>query len=334
MAADVYVATAQDVYAQMSMGDSIALMRDAFAALAQGRIDQPLRSIVKSPLSKGFLGLMPACVDVASIYPIPVYGAKVGTLFPDNARIGKDPHQGCVILMSGETGETLAIIDASSITALRTAAVTGLATSLLARPEADVLVLFGTGHQAEWQLRAVAEVRPLRRVLVLSRDADNARRFASAQRAHYEFSIDAATDTRTALAQADIVITATNSSTPVLERQWIRPGTHITAMGSSTPSHCEIDGATMAAASLFVDRAASTVNESGEYLNALRDGHITADVRLTELGAVVSGQAAGRERADQITLFKSLGLALEDVVMAAALRRRHELSGQGASILI
>ncbi len=332
MPVEVYVASAADVYREMSMPDSIELMKTAFAALGKGKIDQPLRSIVKSPLSAGYLGLMPACVDDAAIYPIPVYGAKIGTLFPGNAKLGKDPHQGCVMLMSGLTGETLAIIDAGSITAVRTAAVTGLATSLLANPDASVLTLFGAGHQAEWQLKAVAAVRPLTRVFVAARDPDNARRFADRLQEGYSFRIEGVDDVRGALASSDIVVTATNSSVPVFESGWIQPGTHITAMGSSTPAYCEIDGATMAAASLFVDRAASTVNESGEYLNALRDGFITRDTRLTELGAVVGDAALGRKSAREITLFKSLGLALEDVVMAAALHRRHELGGPGTRI--
>lgn len=334
MSLQVYTATAEQVYGGLSMLDAIALMRRAFLALATGKIDQPLRTIVKSPLSVGYLGLMPACVNDPDIYPIPVYGAKVGTLFPGNPALGKDPHQGCVVLMSGETGETLAIIDASSITALRTAAVSGLAADLLARPDAKTLTLFGAGHQAEWQLRAVAAVRPLDKVHVVSRHPDSARRFVDRMQPEFAFPLAAAADARGAVEQSDIVLTATNSAQPVLERSWVRAGTHIIAMGSSTPSYCEIDAATMADASLFVDLANSTRNESGEYLNALRQGRIDADTPLTELGAVVSGAASGRQSAEEITLFKSLGLALEDVVMAAAMRRRYDEGRQGVCVAL
>lgn len=332
MSLQVYTATAEQVYGGLSMHESIQLMRQAFLALANGRIDQPLRTIVKSPLSVGYLGLMPACVNDPDIYPVPVYGAKVGTLFPGNPALGKDPHQGCVVLMSGETGETLAIIDASSITALRTAAVSGLAADLLARPDARVLTLFGVGHQAEWQLRAIAAVRPLEEVQVVSRHPDSARRFVERMQSEFSFPLKVAPDARGAVEKSDIVLTATNSVQPVLDRSWIQAGTHVIAMGSSTPSHCEIDPDTMADATLFVDLANSTRNESGEYLNALRQGRIDADKPLTELGSVVNGNAPGRRHAQEITLFKSLGLALEDVVMAAAMRRRYDSGGKGVCV--
>lgn len=333
MALSVYVADAAAVTAAISMADSIALMRQAFQALAAGRIEQPLRTIIRSDLTAGFLGLMPASVDDPVIYPGAVYGAKLGTMFPDNVRLGKDPHQGVVVLLSGQTGETLAVLDASSVTALRTAAVTGLATDLLARPDASVLALFGTGHQAICQLQAVATVRPLTRVLVVSRDPANARRFAEHHAADFPFVLEPGT-AAAALAAADIVVTATNSATPVFERASLRPGTHITAMGASTPAFCEIDGATMACARLFVDRAESTRAESGEFRNAVRDGFLAADVPLIELADLVTGRQPGRISADEITLFKSLGLALEDVVVAAALRRRHELHGQGQCVTL
>lgn len=332
MAVEVLVANADDVHAALPMRDCIDLMKKGFIALAGQRIDQPLRTVMKSPLSSGFLGLMPACVDDPAIYPTAVYGAKIGTLFPDNTRLGKDPHQGCVMLLSGQTGETLAILDASSVTALRTAAVTGLATSLLANPDADTLTLLGAGHQALWQLEAVAAVRPLKKVFVAARNPDNAHAFARSASKKYDFSIEGTDDLPAALSGSSIVVTATNSAEPVLRRDWIQPGTHITAMGSSTPAYCEIDGPTMAAAALFVDRAASTRKESGEYLNALRDGFLNENSPLVELSEIIERPEKGRNSKDQITLFKSLGLAFEDVIVAAELHRRH-LSGQkGTSI--
>jgi ornithine cyclodeaminase/alanine dehydrogenase-like protein (mu-crystallin family) len=332
MSADLLVATAEDVYAAISMQDGIGLMRKGFVALANGRIDQPLRTIIKSPLSSGFLGLMPACVDDPDIYSIPVYGAKIGTLFPENTKIGKDPHQGSVMLMSGITGETLAILDACSVTALRTAAVTGLATSLLANPEASTLTLFGTGHQAFWQLQAIAAVRTLTKVFVVSRDIGNAQKFAHDAGNRNTFAVEATDNVQSALAASDIVVTATNSAVPVLRNEWIKPGTHITAMGASTPSYCEIDGATMAAATLFVDLAASTKRESGEYLNAMRDGYLNKDSPLTELSEVIVHPEKGRTSKDQVTLFKSLGLAFEDVIVAAELHRRHVSANAGIRV--
>lgn len=325
----VYVANADEVFGGLELGAAIELMRQGFAAMQQGRIDQPLRTIVRSPLAAGFLGMMPACVDLPEIYPEPLYGAKMGTLFPDNVRLGKDPHQGCVLLMSARTGETRAILDASSVTALRTAAVTGLATDLLARPDASVLTLFGGGHQALWQLRAVAQVRALSKVFVVTRSPASARHFMQEAQPYIACPLFADVAPEQAVAQSDLVLTATSSATPVLQRDWLRPGTHVTAMGSSTPASRELDGPTMAAGRLFVDRAQSTRTESGEFLGACREGWLSADTPLTELGAILEGQAPGRLDREEITIFKSLGLAFEDVLTAAALLSRHVREGHG-----
>lgn len=325
----VYVANADEVFGGLELGAAIELMRQGFAAMQQGRIDQPLRTIVRSPLAAGFLGMMPACVDLPEIYPEPLYGAKMGTLFPDNVRLGKDPHQGCVLLMSARTGETRAILDASSVTALRTAAVTGLATDLLARPDASVLTLFGGGHQALWQLRAVAQVRALSKVFVVTRSPASARHFMQEAQSYIACPLFADVAPEQAVAQSDLVLTATSSATPVLQRDWLRPGTHVTAMGSSTPASRELDGPTMAAGRLFVDRVQSTRTESGEFLDACREGWLSADTPLTELGAILEGQAPGRLDREEITIFKSLGLAFEDVLTAAALLSRHVREGHG-----
>ncbi len=325
----VYVANADEVFGGLELGAAIELMRQGFAAMQQGRIDQPLRTIVRSPLAAGFLGMMPACVDLPEIYPEPLYGAKMGTLFPDNVRLGKDPHQGCVLLMSARTGETRAILDASSVTALRTAAVTGLATDLLARPDASVLTLFGGGHQALWQLRAVAQVRALSKVFVVTRSPASARHFMQEAQPYIACPLFADVAPEQAVAQSDLVLTATSSATPVLQRDWLRPGTHVTAMGSSTPASRELDGPTMAAGRLFVDRAQSTRTESGEFLDACREGWLSADTPLTELGAILEGQVPGRLDREEITIFKSLGLAFEDVLTAAALLSRHVREGHG-----
>ncbi|WP_341668230.1 ornithine cyclodeaminase family protein [Alcaligenes sp. SDU_A2] len=325
----VYVANADEVFGGLELGAAIELMRQGFAALQQGRIDQPLRTIVRSPLASGFLGMMPACIDLPEIYPEPLYGAKMGTLFPGNVRLGKDPHQGCVLLMSAHTGETRAILDASSVTALRTAAVTGLATDLLARPDASVLTLFGGGHQALWQLRAVAQVRPLSKVFVVTRSPESARQFVYEAQPYLNCALHVDVTAAQAVAQSDLIVTATSSATPVLQHDWLRPGTHVTAMGSSTPASRELDGPTMAVGRLFVDRAQSTRSESGEFLDACREGWLSTDAELTELGAVVLGQSPGRLDSEEITIFKSLGLAFEDVLTAAALLNRHVREGHG-----
>jgi ornithine cyclodeaminase len=309
----------------LSVAECIEVMAEAMAALARGEVHQPLRQIVRPPDAKGLLGLMPAYIGGAE----PVYGAKTGGFFPGNSALGLDPHQGCVLLFSGETGALMAVMSASEITGIRTAAMTGLATRLLARPKASRLALIGSGHQAHWQLQAVAAVRPLASVKVAARSLASARAFVEAERANHDFAMEAVASAEDAVRGADIVITVTNAREPVLRREWIAPGTHVNAVGSSTPSHCEIEPALMGEAALFVDRRESTLNESGDYLNALHAGLVTPASLLAEIGELVVGRHAGRSSAQEITLFKSLGMALEDVAMARVLYQRARAANAG-----
>ena len=316
----------QEVAGLLSVAECIDVMAEAMAALARGEVHQPLRQIVRPPDAKGLLGLMPAYIGGAE----PVYGAKTAGFFPGNSAIGLDPHQGCVLLFSGETGALMAVMSASEITGIRTAAMTGLATRLLARPEATRLALIGGGHQAHWQLQAVAAVRPLASVKVAARSLASAQAFVAAAQPSYGFALEAVDSVEAAVRDADIVVTVTSAREPVLRREWIAPGTHINAVGSSTPSHCEIAPALMGEASLFVDRRESTLNESGDYLEALRAGLVTPESLRAEIGELVIGRHPGRTRADELTLFKSLGMALEDVATARMLYQRASAQHIGA----
>ncbi|RYZ03644.1 MAG: ornithine cyclodeaminase family protein [Comamonadaceae bacterium] len=316
---------ADEIARLLSVADCIEVMADAMAALASGEVHQPLRMIVRPPDAAGLLGLMPAYIGGAQ----PVYGAKTGGFFPGNTELGLDPHQGCVLLFSGRTGALLAVMAASEITGIRTAAMTGLATRLLARPAASRLALVGSGHQAHWQLQAVAAVRPLASVKVCGRDIERARAFVEREQPSYAFELQAVESVQAAVQDADIVVTVTSASEPILQREWIAPGTHINAVGSSTPSHCEIAPALMAHASLFVDRRESTLSESGDYLQAARAGLVGPQSLRAEIGELVTGRHPGRTDADEVTLFKSLGMALEDVAAARVLYARARDSGTG-----
>ncbi|MBN4665839.1 ornithine cyclodeaminase family protein [Pandoraea nosoerga] len=329
----VLVLDAAQVAALMPVADAIPVMSDMFAALARGQIHLPLRQIVRPPEAlgaKGLLGMMPAFIGGGE----PVYGAKVGTFFPGNSTLGKDPHQGCVVLMSGETGELLAIMNAAQITGIRTAAVTGLATRLLARHDATRLALIGAGHQAHWHLAALVAARPLRHVRVASRSLESAQRFVDAVQPHYDVTLEAAGSVQDAVRDADIVVTVTNATDPVLEAKWLAPGTHVNLVGSSTPRHREADTALMALGQLFVDRRESTINESGDYLAAAAEGRIGPEHLLAELGEIVVGAHPGRTDAASVTLFKSLGMGAQDVALAAALYQRAQDAGAGARVAI
>jgi len=289
-----------DVEELLTMEECIAAMEDALAALARGDVHNPLRQAIRAPGAPGLLGLMPA-------YRAPYYALKEVCVFPENPKRGLDTHLGAVILHSGENGAPLAIMNASAITAIRTAAVSAVATKLLAREDASVLAILGTGVQAKSHQRAIPLVRNIKEIRMCGRGGN----------------------AEEAVRGADIIVTATNSREPILKREWIRPGTHINAVGSSIAAARELDGATVAAASLFVDRRESTVNESGDYLFALREGAISETHIKAELGDILTGAAEGRTSPGEITLFKSLGLAVEDLASAALLFGKAQQVGRG-----
>ena len=314
----VLILNQQEVESLLPMAECIPLMADALRSLARGEMAQPLRMIIAPPGAKGLLALMPAHRATGPA----AYGVKVIGVFPDNPAKGLDAHQGSVILLSGETGEVMALMNASAITAIRTAAVSGVATDLLARDTAGDLALIGAGVQARTHLEAMACVRQIKRARVASRDFDSAKRFAEAMQARYAFPIEAVETAEAAVRGADLIVAATSSREPVIRREWVAPGAHLNLVGASVPAAREADSATIAAASLFVDRRESTLNESGDYLLALQEGAIGPDHIRAEIGEVLIGDRPGRASAEEITLFKSLGLAVEDLASAVYLYRR------------
>ena len=328
MAAQVLILAHTDVERLLPMAECIELMGAALAALARGEAYQPLRMIVRPPGAAGVMALMPAYKAV----PGPAYGLKAIGVFPGNPEKGKDAHQGTVMLFSGETGELLAMMNASAVTAIRTAAVSGVATRLLAREDAGDLAVLGAGVQARTHLEAMSCVRQLRRVRVASRRVEHARAMADEASRRYTLPVEAVDSAEAAVRGADLIVTATSSPEPVLRREWIAPGAHLNVVGASMATSREVDTATMAAARLFVDRRESTLNEAGDYLLAARDGAIGPGHIVAELGELLTGAAAGRRSPDEITLFKSLGLAVEDLASAERVYRNAQAAGAGTRV--
>lgn len=312
----------------LPMGECIDVMSEVLAALDRDEAFNPLRSVVKPPGAGHFLGLMPAYRAGNR----PAYALKEVCIFPDNPTRGLDAHQGSVLLHSAETGELMAVMNGSAITEVRTAAVSGLATKLLARDDAKELAIIGTGVQGRSHLRAMAAVGGFERARVCSRRVENAEAFAKEHGPHVPFEIEPVADVKSAVKSADVIVTATSSRKPVVERDWIQPGAHINAVGSSIPTTREVDTATMAASALFVDRRESTLNESGDYLFAARDGAIGPDHIRAELGELINGKKTGRTAPEEITLFKSLGIAVEDLASAQYLYDRAQEKGVGTRI--
>ncbi len=321
----VLVLTARDVEHLLPMDACIEVMAEALSALARGEVFQPLRMIVQPPKAHGLMAVMPAHIAGGQ----PAYGLKAICVFHGNAAKGKDTHQGGVLLFDNETGELLALMNAAAITAIRTAAVSGVATRLLAREDAGTLAILGSGIQARSHLSAMACVRKIRGVRVASRRTDRAQRFAEDLQGRYPFPIQAVETAERAIRGADLIVTATSAAEPVLNRDWISPGAHLNAVGASLPTRREVDTATMAAASVFVDRRESTLNEAGDYLLAMREGAIGPQHIRAEIGEVLIHAKPGRTAPEEITLFESLGLAVEDVAVAEYLHRRVQATGAG-----
>ncbi|GAA4253006.1 ornithine cyclodeaminase family protein [Dactylosporangium darangshiense] len=298
--------------------ECIPVMRSALADLARGEVHQPVqRPVLIPPSAAGLIAAMPAYTAT----PSAAFGLKAVCVFPGNPAAGLDAHQGAVLLFSGTTGEPLAILNASTVTELRTPAVTAVATDLLARPDAAELVVVGAGVQAVAHARALAGVRPFRRIRLVARDAARTAAACARLAPELDVPVEAASSLADAVATADVVVTATTSKTPLLDRSWLRPGTHVNAVGSSIPSTREIDTATMAAATLFADAASSMAVETGDYLFAAAE---TAIEIKASIGDVLAGTASGRTSADELTLFKSVGLAVEDLYAA---RHAYNLAG-------
>ncbi|PYS93222.1 MAG: ornithine cyclodeaminase [Acidobacteria bacterium] len=319
------ILTHTEIEQLLPMRACIEVMAEALTALARGDVHQPQRMIVRPPAAAGLMALMPVHRSGSTA----AYGLKAICVFPDNPARGLDAHQGGVLLFDGETGELLALMNASAITAIRTAATSGVATRLLARTDAHELAIIGAGVQARTHLAALACVRAIRRARVVSRNSEHARQLVAEMQPQFSFPVEAVASVEAAVRDADLIVTATSAREPVLRHEWIAAGAHINAVGTYSPAAREIDSATMAAASLFVDRREATMIEAGDYVLALAEGAITSEHIRAEIGEVLTGAQQGRTSAAEITLFKSLGLAVEDLAVAEYLYNQARAQGAG-----
>ncbi|MBT8215920.1 MAG: ornithine cyclodeaminase family protein [Acidimicrobiia bacterium] len=306
------------------MDECIEAVRSALTELAGGEAIQPLRPVVWLP--EGALGMMPGYLP-----SIDTIGIKTITVFPGNAGTPYDSHQGTVMLFDGEFGRLTAVIDATEITAIRTAAASAVATDALARPDASVLAILGSGVQAGTHLDAMAAVRPVTEVRIWSRSPANAVRLA-ASTARDGVEVRAVSTVAEAVGGADLVCTTTASHEPVLPGFLLEAGMHINAVGASIPTARELDGEALARSRLFVDRRESALNEAGDFLLARQEGHVSDADIVAEVGEVLAGSASGRQTDEEITLFKSLGLAVEDIAAGDLVFRKALAANVGVSL--
>jgi len=302
----------------------VLLMRDTLATLARGDAVLPLRTMVSLPDRTGILGLMPGYLGEPTSF-----GLKVVTVMPGNHGTAYDSHQGVVMLFGVAYGQPLAIIDATAITAIRTAAASAAATDVLARPDAGDLALIGCGAQARTHLESMQVVRTLRRVRVWSRTAANARRFAREQEARLGVKVEVADTAEAAVHEADLICTTTAATQPVVRGAWLSHGAHVNAVGACFKSSRELDAHAVSRARFYTDRRESCLAEAGDFLLAREEGAIADDHLLGELGDVLLGRVPGRRSPDDVTVYESLGIAVEDLAAAHYIHRRAVETGSG-----
>jgi len=320
---NVLVVSHADVGRLLPMEECIELMAGVLAATSRGAAVLPLRSVVWMPDRTGMIGIMPGFVDDPRRL-----GLKVVSIFPGNHGSHYDSHQGVVMLFDPAHGNPIAMIDASSITAIRTAAASAVATRALARDDAGDLALLGAGVQATTHLAAMRAVRPIRRVRVWSRNPERARRFADAA----SIAVEVAASPQAAVDGADLICTTTAAREPILSGAWLLPGAHVNAVGACFAAARELDTQAIARARLIVDCRESALNESGDFLLARAEGAITDAHIVGELGEVLLGRVVGRRSADEITVFESLGIAVEDLAAAHHIYAQALATGTGASV--
>ena len=323
----ILIINQDEVARLLPMADCIEAMAGALEALAREAAVNPLRYGMWLDDRSGILALMPAQLVEKSLM-----GVKVIGIFPGNHGTEFDSHQGAVMIFETDHGRPLAILDASEITARRTAAVSGVATRQLARSDAHRLAIIGSGVQAGTHLAAMLLVREITEVTVWSRTPDHATEFARRQSEQHGIDIQVRETAREAVQDADIICTTTASPEPVLLGEWLPAGVHINAVGSSVPSMRELDTDAVVRARLIVDRRESVRAEGGEFLCALEEGAIGEDHIVAELGELLLEAIVGRESDEQVTLFKSLGLAVEDMAAAELVYRRAQEQQLGTSV--
>jgi ornithine cyclodeaminase len=321
------VLTQPEIRALLPMPVCMELVAGALASLARGEAQNPLRHGMRLAGGKGLLGMMPGSVAQPA-----ALGLKVVGVFPGNHATELDAHQGVVVLLDPDTGVPRAVLDASEITALRTAAASGVATRALANTGAGDLALLGSGVQARTHLEAMLVARTLTRVRVFSPTRAHREAFAASASERHGIPVVAVDSAQAAVEGADLVCTVTSSRTPVLMGEWLSRGCHVNAAGACTRDARELDTEAVRRARLFVDRRESALAEAGDLLIPIAEGAFDQGHVQGELGEVLLGRCAGRRSAEEVTLFESLGIAVEDLAVAHYLDRVGRERGAGTLV--
>jgi alanine dehydrogenase len=320
--------TETDVKAVLTMDDLIEAMSSALMRFSTGHVTQPVRTVIPVGGEHAFVGVMPALATDP-----PALGAKFVTVFSANAAKGLPTHLASIVLLDPETGALLALLDGRYITEARTAAVSAVSSRLLARRTAGSLAIIGSGVQARSHVEALARVHRLRQVTVWSPNRLHRDEFAAWAKTATPCICTAVDHAGEAVVGADLIVLVTSSPTPVLESGWVKPGAHVISVGACRPTQREMDPTLTARARLFVDSRAAALVESGDVVMGIQEGRFGADHVVAELGEVVAG-AVGRRNDAEVTIFKSLGMAVEDVTAADLAYRRALEKGLGTDLTL
>lgn len=315
----------------LSMREAIDLVEKGFLWLHQKKVLMPPRSVIPTPFHGGSLLMMPVLIEDRKKFLV----TKVITVYPYNQQLfGCPALQGINIIFEAENGTPVAILDAHFLTAQRTGAAGGVALRYLARKEADTVALFGAGPQARTQLEAACTVLPIKKCCLVSFGDPREKDFAQEMGTRLGIEVLITEDAEEAVSRADVVIAATNSREPVFRGEWLRPGTHVTAIGSFQPEVRELDSETIRKSRVFVDNLEAAREEAGDIIIPVKEGVITWDKVEAELGEVIAGEKPGRLNADEITVFKSVGLAIQDAVVAVGAYLKAEENKMGTNFLL
>jgi ornithine cyclodeaminase/alanine dehydrogenase-like protein (mu-crystallin family) len=321
------IVSGADVRRALPMSHCIEAVARAMRAFSNGGADVPLRTVMQLPGGRNFFGVMPGYLDDPR-----GLGAKIITVYPDNAKRGLPSHLGLVVLFDAEIGFPLAVMDAAELTAIRTAAASAVATRALARKDAAHLAILGTGEQAVTHLEAISKVRTLRSVRVWGRSIEKAERFAEAQGPRLSARVEVSKTAEDAVKGADIVCTVTASREPVLNGAWLGQGVHVNLVGASRLNAREADDDVVTRSRFFVDSRTSARAEAGELKHAMDAGLVSDSHILGEIGDVLTGSIVGRTGDHDITVYKSLGVAAQDLAAAHVIYERAVRDGIGSHV--
>jgi ornithine cyclodeaminase len=311
----------------LPIADCIAAVEQAMVATSAGEADLPLRTHLPIRGSKGKLVVMPGMLG-----PLRVFGLKIVSKFPRPAGDPHGSHVGMVIIFDADNGLPLAMLEGGVLTEIRTAAASALATRALSRPDSKVLAVLGTGAQAEWHARAIPVVRPIEELRIWGRNAAHAVALAQRLGGELKIKVSATASAADAVRGADIVCTTTSSPEPILRGEWLEPGMHLNLVGSAIPTTAEVDVECVRRARFYVDSRTAAAAEAGELRAALAAGAVTADHVLGEIGEVLAGRVLGRANDTQITLYKSLGVASQDLAAGLHAFRNASALGLGSDL--